>query len=95
MRRPSGNLLYLPARRTPPAVLFPVTVRYFAAMKQMLPALTFNWLKEREKTARPDAVSRFFSRCFTSMIKERSVYMMYKKAKNIKPISGGIDVIYP
>jgi hypothetical protein len=54
----------------------------------MLPALTFNWPKEREKAARPDAVSRFFSRCFTSMIKERSVYKMYKKAKNIKPLNG-------
>jgi hypothetical protein len=29
------------------------------------------------------------------MMKERSVYKMYKKAKNIKPISGDIDVIYP
>jgi hypothetical protein len=42
-------------------------VLHLAAMKQMLRVKKLNWLKEREKTARPGAAPMSFSQCFTSM----------------------------
>jgi hypothetical protein len=91
MQHQRGNRPHLPAKRTLPPVLFAVKLFRFAAMKQMLPVATFNWLEEREKTARQSAVSKFLSKCFTSVNDQSSAGNMRKKIKNIYPLIGETD----